>query len=175
MAAESLRVIVGVSGSVGSLHALRCAVAEARLRDRAVWSVITWAPNGGEFANTRSPSVSLLRRSRDAAMQRRLTAWDEALGRVPADVTVRMVAARGTPEAQLVRFADRPSDLLVIGVGTRSTLGRVLTGRSASRYCLARAQCAVLTVPPATLERDFAHHLLARHRIIRQITRTHTH
>jgi nucleotide-binding universal stress UspA family protein len=175
MAADGLRVIVGVSGSVGSLHALRCAVTEARLRDRAVWSVIAWAPNGGEFANTRSPSVSLLRRSRDAATARMLTAWDEALGGVPADLTVRMVASRGAPGAQLVRFADRRNDLLVVGVGTRTTLGRAVTGRSVSRYCLARARCAVLTVPGPTLEHEFAHHRLARRRTIRQITRIHTH
>jgi nucleotide-binding universal stress UspA family protein len=145
-----------VSGSLGSLHALRRAVADARLRDRAVWSVIAWAPNGGEFANTRAPSVSLLRRSRDAATQRMLTAWDEALGGIPADLTVRMVASRGTPGAELVQFAERPSDLLVVGSGTRTALSGVLTGRSVSRYCLARARCAVLTVPAAPLERELA-------------------
>jgi nucleotide-binding universal stress UspA family protein len=163
-----------VSGSVGSLHALRCAVSEARLRDRAVWSIIAWAPNGGEFANTRSPSVSLLRRSRDAAIARMLTAWDEALGGVPADLTVRMVASRGSPGAQLVRIADRRSDLLVVGVGARAVLGRVVTGRSVSGYCLARSRCAVLTVPAPPFEREFTHHRLARRRIIRQITRIHT-
>jgi len=149
-------------------------VAEARLRDREVWSVIAWIPQGGELAYGRFPCPTLLRIWRDAAAGRMLTAWEEALGGVPPDLTVHMIAPRGTPGPMLVQLADRDGDLLVVGAGTRNVLVRTLT-RSVSRYCLARARCAVLTVPPPPLERELAHHPLARRRIIRQITRSHAH
>jgi hypothetical protein len=50
----------------------------------------------------------------------------------------------------LVDVADQPGDLLVIGTGRRSPVGRALR-KSVGRYCLAHARCPVLAVPPSAL------------------------
>jgi len=166
----SHRIIAGVSGSLGSLHALRRAVVEARLRDSVVWSVITWVPQGGEAANRRMPCPDLLRLWRDAAAQRLCTAWLEALGGIPNDLEVNLVVLRGTPGPRLVQLADREHDMLVVGAGTSGALRRLVKG-SVSRYCLSRAQCPVLTVPPTLAQRRLEHHPLARRRIVRDLAR----
>jgi nucleotide-binding universal stress UspA family protein len=166
---DQQRVIVGVSGSIGSLHALRRAVAEARMRDAALWSVLTWVPRGGELSYRRSPCVPLLRLWRDEAIQRLCQAWDDALGGIPSDLDARLFVLRGTPGVRLVGTADRESDLLVVGAGT-GTLRRLTKG-SVSGYCTRRAGCGVLTVPPSPVERRLAHHPLARRRIMRELTR----
>jgi nucleotide-binding universal stress UspA family protein len=164
------RIIVGVSGSPGSLHALRCAVIEARLRDSAIWSVMTWIPKGGELANQHAPCPQLMRIWRDDAAKRLNQAWDDALGGVPPDLNARLFVPRGSPGQRLVQIADHESDLLVIGAGTSCALGRLVKG-SVPRYCLRHARCAVLTVPPSRLERQLAHHPLARWRIARELSR----
>ena len=166
---DQLRVIVGVSGSLGSLHALRRAVAEARLRDAALWAVITWVPKGGELANRRAPCLPLLQLWRDEAARTLCHAWEDALGGIPADLHVRMFALRGTPGQRLVAAADRDGDLLVVGSGSGGPLGRLVNG-SVSRYCVKRARCAVLTVPPSPAERELAHRPLARRRLLRELT-----
>jgi nucleotide-binding universal stress UspA family protein len=164
------RVVVSVSGSPGSLHALRCAVTEARLRNSAIWSVRTWIPKGGELANQHAPCPALMRIWRDDAAQRLNQAWDDALGGVPPDLNVRQFVPRGSPGRLLVQIADQEDDLLVIGAGTSGALGRLLKG-SVTRYCVRHARCAVLTVPPTPLERQLAHHPLTRWRIARELTR----
>ena len=57
---------------------------------------------------------------------------------------------RGDPGPVLVDVADSPDDLLVIGTGRRSPIGRALR-KSIGRYCLAHAKCPVLAVPPSAL------------------------
>ena len=54
------RVVVGVSGSLGSVTALRRAAAEARRRDAELWPVLAWEPPGGELAARRSPTPPAL-------------------------------------------------------------------------------------------------------------------
>jgi hypothetical protein len=49
-----------------------------------------------------------------------------------------------------VDVANQPGDLLVIGTGRRSLVGRALR-KSVGRYCLAHAKCPVLAVPPSAL------------------------
>jgi Universal stress protein family len=76
-------------------------------------------------------------------------------------------AARPAPV--LVETASRPGDLLVIGTGRHGSVGR-LAGGKVSRYCLARAGCPVLAVPPAELELQAGHGLhrwAFRHRGLR--------
>jgi nucleotide-binding universal stress UspA family protein len=62
---------------------------------------------------------------------------------------------RGEAGPALAGIADRDSDLLVVGAGSRGALRRAVTV-SVSRYCLTRARCAVLTAPPTPLERQLA-------------------
>jgi nucleotide-binding universal stress UspA family protein len=150
-------VIVGVHGSTGSLQALRRAVVEARLRDAAVWSVIAWQPPGGEGTQrgTACPP-SLVRVWQDGAARRLTTAWHEALGGVPADVSARLVAVRGKPGEALLSVIESDDDLLVLGAGRHGVLRRLGHGQ-VPRHCVAKARCSVLTVPPSVLERQLSH------------------
>lgn len=54
------RVVVGLSGSLGSLTALHRAAAEARRTGAVLVAVLAWEPPGGEFAYRRSPCPPLL-------------------------------------------------------------------------------------------------------------------
>jgi nucleotide-binding universal stress UspA family protein len=144
------RVVVGVHGSLGSLQALRLAADEARARGATLVPVIAWVPPGGDFAERSHPSPYLRQIWRDAAKQRLADAFDAGLGGLPDDVAVLARIDRGEPGPVLVDVADGPDDLLVIGTGRRSPIGRALR-KSIGRYCLAHAKCPVLAVPPSPL------------------------
>ena len=150
------RIVVGVHGSLGSLQALRWAAEEARARKVPLVPVIAWVPPGGEVAERRAPSPYLRRLWRDAAEKRLLAAFEAGLGGMPDDVEVEPCVARGETGPVLVDIADHPDDLLVIGTGRRSLVGRALR-KSVGRYCLAHAKCPVLAVPPSALMDEMAH------------------
>ncbi len=145
------RVIAGVSGSPGSLQALRYAAGLARAHGAALVPVLTWQPPGGDFADRSHPSPYLRRIWKDAAWQRLWNAIDLAFGGLPGDLPVQPKVLRGEPGLVLTDTASEPGDMLVIGAGRRGA-ARLLAGRI-SRYCLAHAQCPVLAVPPPTLAR----------------------
>jgi nucleotide-binding universal stress UspA family protein len=144
------RVIAGVSGSLRSLGALRAGVAEARSTGATLVAVLAWVPAGGEYAYRRAPCPVLLRVWEHAAQQRLDEAFEEAFGGLPADVTVHRVVARGKPGPILVKLADQPADLIVIGAGGHGLAGLARPG-GVGRYCLAHARCPVLAVPPPDL------------------------
>ena len=144
------RVVVGVSGSLGSLQALRQAADEARARTATLVAVIAWVPPGGDLSERSHPSPYLRQIWRDAAKQRLADAFDAGLGGLPDDVCVLARIERGDPGPVLVDVAGSPDDLLVIGTGRRSPIRRALR-RSTGRYCLAHATCPVLAVPPSAL------------------------
>ena len=150
MAVGSGRVIAGVSGSLRSLGALRAGAAEARLSGAALLAVLAWAPAGGEVAYLRAPCPLLLRLWERAAHERMREAFDAAFGGMPDDIPVRTLVVRARPGPLLVELADQPDDLLVVGYGGRSQLGRAVHG-SVTRHCLAHATCPVLAVPPPDL------------------------
>jgi nucleotide-binding universal stress UspA family protein len=152
------RIIVGVHGSLGSLQALRFAADEARERDVPLVPVIAWVPPGGDLAERRHSSPYLRKIWRDDAWRRLWEAFDAGLGGVPADLHLEPQAARGETGPVLVDIANRPDDLLIIGTGRRGALGRTLH-RSVGRYCLARATCPVLAVPPSPLMEEMGHRL----------------
>jgi nucleotide-binding universal stress UspA family protein len=143
-------VIAGVSGSLRSLGALRAGAAEARSSGAALLAVLAWAPAGGEVAYLRAPCPLLLRLWERAAHERMREAFDAAFGGMPDDIPVRTLVVRARPGPLLVELADQPDDLLVVGYGGRSQLGRSVHG-SVTRHCLARATCPVLAVPPPDL------------------------
>nr|WP_280696383.1 universal stress protein [Kitasatospora sp. GP82] len=145
------RLVVGVSGSLGSLAALHRAVAEARRTDAEVLAVLVWEPPGGEHGYRRSPCPPLLTAVRDAAVERLRTALDDAFGGTVADLGVRFesLAVRSEPGYALVQLADRPGDVLVVGAGG----GRRLRP-SVAKYCLRHASCPVLAVPRPPLQRE---------------------
>ena len=144
------RVIVGVSGSPASIRALRYAADFARGDEAALVAVLAWVPPGGDLADRRAPSVYMRQIWQRAASQRLLEALGSAWGGIPEGVTVERVVVRGQAGPALVEVADTPDDLLVVGAGARGLLARAWRGKVA-RYCLTRAQCPVLAVPPSPL------------------------
>ncbi len=139
------RVIVGASGSPGSLRALRHAEDLARNSDATLTPVLAWVPPGGELA-ARQPCPALVRIWHDAAWQQLWTALDAAWGQMPADLSVQPVVQRGQPGPVLVALASRLDDLLIVGAGRRGMLAWPSRGR-VSRYCVSHALCPVLAVP----------------------------
>jgi nucleotide-binding universal stress UspA family protein len=144
------RVIVGTSGSPGSLPALRYAQRLARRDDAQLIAVHAWLPPGGDLADRRYPSPYMRKLWAEAAQQRLQDALELAWAGIPAGLAVQRVIVRGEPGPALVDVASDDDDLLVVGAGRRSRLTRIWRGR-VSRYCLARARCPVMAVPPAEL------------------------
>jgi nucleotide-binding universal stress UspA family protein len=144
------RIVVGVSGSPGSLQALRHAADLARAHNAPLVPVLAWIPPGGDLADRSHPSPYLRQIWIDAAWQLLRGAIDLALGGVPEDVRCESDVIRGDPGDVLVGVACHPDDVLVIGAGRRGALARALFCR-VSRYCLAHAQCPVIAVPPTEL------------------------
>ncbi len=165
------RIFVGVHGSVGSMHALRAAVAEARRLGGVVHSVLAWSAPGGDMLDRRVPEPGLRTVWRHAAFLRLRSAWDEALGGVPDDLPVRLLVEQGRPGWVLTELADRADDLIVVGAG------RGGWHRSVSRYCLFRGRCPVLVVPLPALARGLDHGVLPvslrRRRALHDVLRDH--
>jgi nucleotide-binding universal stress UspA family protein len=164
------RVVVGVSGSVRSLQALRRAVAEARARRAVLVPVHAWVPPGGYLPEQRFPEPDLRQIWTEDAWQRLRHAFDAAFGGMPPDVDVEPVVARGPAQLILTQVASRDDDLLVIGAGRRGLLRRLGNVRIPG-YCTANAVCPVLVVPPTALAREMDQPLrawLAIHRALAQ-------
>ncbi|MBC3842499.1 universal stress protein [Streptacidiphilus sp. 4-A2] len=149
------RVVVGVSGSLGSLAALRRAVVEARRSGRPLLPVLAWTPPGGELGYRRSPCPQLAKVWEDNAVEQLCNAFEEGLGGRPTDLLVQPMVVRADPGSSLCEIADDPSDLLVVGAGRRGGLAR-LGHAGVSRFVLAHAGCPVLAVPPPELPRGTA-------------------
>jgi nucleotide-binding universal stress UspA family protein len=168
-AAGGQRVVVGVTGSVGNLQAVRRAASEARQRHTVLVAVHAWVPPGGDLAERRFSVPELRQVWRDAAWQRLWNAFDAALGGPPPDLAVEPVVMRADPGRLLVSVADREDDLLVVGAGRRGALWRLLHRQRICRYCLAHAACPVLVVPPSELAQEMEHRLhawMVRHRAL---------
>jgi nucleotide-binding universal stress UspA family protein len=145
------RVFVGVSGSPGSLRALRQGAELARAHDATLVPVITWVPPGGEVAERRCPSPYLRAVWRAAAARQLREAIELGLGGAPVDLHLEPQVVRGEPGQVLVGSACEPGDLIVVGAGRRGALNRLVSGH-VTRFCVARASCPVVTVPPSQLE-----------------------
>lgn len=144
------RLIVGASGSPGSLRALRSALALARRNDLPLVAVIAWTPPGGDLAEHRCPSAALRRVWADAARKRLEDALAAACGGVPLDLDIQLAVIRGEPGPALIETAGSSDDMLIVGAGRRGMLSRMWHGK-VSRYCLSHARCPVLAIPhPAT-------------------------
>lgn len=161
------RVVVGVSGSLGSLTALHRGADEARRTGAVLVAVLAWVPPGGESAHRKAafpPPEDALRR---AAAERLLGAVDDAFGADGPGVPWEGFVVRGTPGPALVESADRPGDVLVIGAGRRGGVRHVLFP-NVVRYCVAHACCPVLAVPPSPLQSELAdlHRRLGRRRTL---------
>jgi len=154
-------VIVGTSGSPGSLHALRYGERLARAHGAVLMPVLAWDLPGGSHAERVQPSGELRLVWRNLACQRLRDALLAVWGEPPNDPRVQPHIERGPPGWVLVNLAHRPSDVLVVGAGRRGALARMAFSR-VTRYCLAHAQCPVLAIPPPPLARELARSRLAR-------------
>ncbi|MFD4601166.1 universal stress protein [Streptomyces sp. NPDC058464] len=149
------RVVVGVSGSLGSVTALCRAAAEARRREAELWPVLAWEPPGGELAARRSPvPPPLVTEWQQTARERLLDVLDQVFGDARPDLVLHGTVVRATPGLALVETADREDDILVVGAGRRGW-HRPFSGR-VTRYCLTHAHCPVLAIPPSPLEDTLA-------------------
>lgn len=148
------RVVVGVSGTISSLEALRVGAAEARRTGRELLVVLAWTPPGGELGYRRMPVPDLLKLWERDAVGRLEDSFDDAFGGLaampPLTGGLTRLVVRGEPGRALVELADRPDDQLVLGAGERGWPARWLHG-AVSRYCVRRAGCRVLAVPPPAL------------------------
>jgi nucleotide-binding universal stress UspA family protein len=144
------RIVAGVSGSPGSVRALRYALGLAHRHDVPLLAALAWVPPGGDLPERRCPVPELRRVWADAARQRLTGALAAACGGVPAGLDITQAIIRGAPGPSLVEVADSDDDVLVVGAGRRGVLLRMWHGQ-VSRYCLSHARCPVLAVPhPAT-------------------------
>ena len=150
------RLIVGTSGSPGSLQALRYAEAVARACEAALIPVIAWEPPGGDRSDRIHFSGDLRQACRDLACQQLRDSLLAVWGEIPGDPRVQPHVARGPAGRVLVDLARRPGDVLVVGAGRRGALARMACSR-VSRYCLAHAQCPVLAIPPPVLASELRH------------------
>ncbi len=168
------RVIVGTSGSPGSLRALRHGELLARAHDAVLIPVLAWEPPGGDKADWVQPSGFLRRQWQELACQRLRDALIAAWGNVPREPAVEPHVERGPAGWVLVSIACRPDDLLVIGAGRRGPLARIARS-PVSRYCVARARCPVLAIPPPDLAREprpgwvFRHRPLTTEQVLRDL------
>jgi len=154
------RVIVGTSGSPGSLHALRYGEGLARAHDAVLIPVLAWEVPGGDRAERVQPSGELRRVWQNLAGRRLHEALLAVWGKIPDDPLVQPHVERGPAGWVLVNLACRPGDMLVVGAGRHGTLARMASAR-VSRYCLAHAHCPVLAIPPPALAHDLRHGRLA--------------
>ena len=122
------RVFVGVDRSIPGLAALRFAVAEARRR-------------GTDLHAVRVVSVLTLTETKEID-----AAFDDALGGIPADVTVHRELLVGAVADTLAKRARNPEDVLIVGTDGAGRWHGVWS-RSISRDCLRKARCPVLIVP----------------------------
>jgi len=150
------RLIVGTSGSPGSLAALRYAEVLADAYHAVLIPVIAWEPPGGDRDERLACSAPLRRACRDLACQQLRDALIAVWGKVPDDPLVQPQIERGAAGRVLVTLACRPDDVLVVGAGRRGAVARLALSR-VCRYCLAHAQCPVLAIPPPELARELAH------------------
>lgn len=160
------RVVVGVSGSAGSLTALRYAAGFAWSQQAALVPVLAWTPPGGEIADRRFPCSELRASWQREAQERLDQAIDLAIGGPPAGIGFESRAVRGEAGPVLAAIAAEPGDVLVVGTGRHGWLRRLVACHVA-RYCVGHCGCPVLAVPPGRLA-DSAHGLrgwMDRHRV----------
>jgi nucleotide-binding universal stress UspA family protein len=160
------RVVVGVSGSAGSLIAFRYAADLARSEGAALAPILAWTPPGGELADRRYPSAELRAAWIQRGWDRLWRAMELAMGGPPAEIELAPQVLRGQPGPVLAISACQPGDVLVVGAGQHGALRRLLSSRVA-RYCVSHSACPVIAVPPPQLA-EVAHGLrswVGRHRL----------
>lgn len=136
------RILVGVDGSPGSLHALRWAVNQARKTDATIDAVIVWESPYATGEGLYTPMEE--KRFADAARKR----LAEAVERVTHDQSsgdVHLIVLRGDP-AQILCSWSAEAELLVLGTRGIGGFAGLLLG-SVSAKCAQHSRCPVVIVP----------------------------
>ncbi len=141
--APAPRLVLGVEQSIAGLHALRWAVAQARICGGHVHAVRAWTFT--PVWHNRAANRRWHRELATEADRYGPDAFAAAMGAVPTDVAVDLVAIKGLPGPVLVEYAHRETDLLVVGT-QRGRFGRIAS--PTTRYCVAHAHVPVVVVPP---------------------------
>jgi nucleotide-binding universal stress UspA family protein len=143
------RIVVGVSGSVNSLAALRWATTEAHLRAAEIWAVHAWSSPLDTMAIYASRRGMLSHEQQREAANKLLAAalcnaWETELDR-PV-IRGRPILVKGYAIPVLLRYAA-DADLLVLGRSLRRQEfdGSFLLGMVA-RTCIANSRCPVVAV-----------------------------
>jgi nucleotide-binding universal stress UspA family protein len=126
------RLIVGTSGSPGSLQALRYAEGMARAHGAVLIPVLAWELPGGDYGERVHPSGELRQVWRNLACQRLRDALIAVWGKVPDDPLLQPHVERGPAGWVLVNLACHPGDVLVVGAGRRGALARMAFPRWAA-------------------------------------------
>jgi nucleotide-binding universal stress UspA family protein len=145
MSSARKRVIVGVTGALTNLQALRVAAESARERDAVLYAVHVWETGHNlesMLATAHKPGVT-------DCLRLLAQAFADAMGGPPIDVDLRSVVVEGEPGHRLLRLAHLEDDLLVLG---SSRPGR-WAGSPTVRRCVRQARCPVLVVPAQEMAR----------------------
>jgi nucleotide-binding universal stress UspA family protein len=116
-----LRIIVGASGSPGSLRALRYAQHLARDYDATLVPVLAWLPPCGDLADRRTPNQELRHLWAQDAHQKLEDTLNLAWGTPPTGLPVQPLIRRGKPGPVLADAACRPGDLLLVGASAKTS------------------------------------------------------
>jgi nucleotide-binding universal stress UspA family protein len=165
--------VVGVAESPAGLRALRAAVEQARFLRREVFAVRAFAspPDrdllqktgmatlpGYTPASWSQASRTAIEACEQEAMRVIERALAQAMGGTPDEPVVRPTARLGSPGRVLVEAAYLEEDLLVVGATHRRSRLRKSTGH----YCVGKAKCPVLVMPPHNLARRVIRRYSAR-------------
>src|SRR5260221_3109847 len=135
------RLVVGASGSPGSLGALRYARDLACRIDVPVVAVQAWVPPGGDLAERRCPSAALRRIWAEAPGKRLKDALLPAWGSVPPNLDLKLLVVLGEPGPSLVGVADSSDDLLLVATARLDVMSRMFRA-PASRLSRSPFPCA---------------------------------
>ena len=102
-------VVAGVSGSPGSVHALRYAADLAPPDGAALVPVLAWVPPGGDLAEHKYPDPELRGLWKQDAWQRLRGAIGTAFGGFPHGVRAWPLVLRGPVGPELVSLASQPA------------------------------------------------------------------
>ncbi|MEU9339037.1 universal stress protein [Streptomyces sp. NPDC048290] len=164
------RVVVGVDDSWAGCGALRVAVDQARRTGRDLLAVHAYAlpldpvptvpgeswllPGSAGFSGPGAVRArqAAEREQGERALDAIRDAFGRAIGGIPSDLRVCLVASVGSPAEVLVATAWRDDDLLVVGKPPVHRLLRLCPWRwlhrPVWRRCATDAACPVLAVPP---------------------------
>lgn len=141
------RVVVGVSGSPESLHALRHGVELARQYDATLIAVNAQPAATVGRLRPRAPAAEPWQHAACTVVR---TAFDDALGGLPRGLDCVLLAAPGRPGPALLAVAGRANDVLVLGARRGPGVSRLIR-RGVAAYCVEHASCSVLRIPPPPL------------------------